>query len=207
MTPPSSPLEQVVVLTGSIGSGKSTAARYFADCGALILSADELAREVVKAGSPALSEICKRFGEGFLLPNKELDRKKLAAKVFSDPAAKKALEQITHPRIHELARTKFAELAKRGAPLLLYDCPLYFEAGLSERGFGPVVLVATEVPTAKKRALARGGLSAEEFDQRYSAQLPTEKKRELANYVIENNASPEELREKVLKLFETLRRR
>ena len=172
-------------LTGGIGSGKSTVAALFEARGVPMVNADALAREVVAKGSPALREIADIFGHSLLFPNGELDRARLAERVFADAAARHQLEAITHPRVRELAQARLAEIAARGEPLAGYDVPLLFERQL-EATYRPVVVVNAPEAISKARAAARDGVDAARIEQRQKAQLPLAEKVARADFVVEN---------------------
>ena len=199
--------QQVVALTGTIGSGKSTVCSMLRQKGAYIVSADDLARKSVESGSPALKQIQQVFGDSVILPDGTLDRQSMADKVFSDPQKRKELENITHPIIHELEIAAFSEALEKNFPLLVYDCPLFFEAHLERRGYCCTVLVAAPEEKCIARVMRRNGLSEEQARQRLSAQMSIQQKRKLADYVLENNGTLEELQTQVDALFETLRKR
>lgn len=194
-------LRRVVVLTGSIASGKTTASRLLAELGAFVVSADELARRVVEPGREELVRIRETFGDGVFDQSGALDRKALAAIIFADPTKRAELERITHPAIHRLAIEEFRRGLASGAPLIVYDCPLYYEAGLDERPFRNAVLIAAPTDVALARIRARDGLSEEEAQRRIDAQMNIDDKRRRADIVIENSGTVEELREKMQAVY------
>ncbi|HXG53697.1 MAG TPA: dephospho-CoA kinase [candidate division Zixibacteria bacterium] len=185
-----------VGLTGGIASGKSTVAAILRRLGAEVVDADAIAREVVRPGEPAWREIVDAFGREVLEPDGTLDRKKLREIVFSDPAARKRLEAITHPRIRELAQRRIEELERAGARLVVYEAPLFFETN-AHHWLRPVILVACDESTQRERLRARDRLSEEEIDRHLEAQMSLEEKRRLADYVIENTGSLADLERKV----------
>ena len=191
-------------LTGGIGSGKSRVAALLRDRGVPVVDADELAREAVAAGSAGLADVVAEFGPEVLAPDGSLDRKRLAALVFSDEAARKRLNALTHPRVRQLSAERFAELASQGVPLAGYDVPLLFEVGL-DATLRPVVLVAASEPNQLKRIMARDGLSEGEAHARIRAQLPLSEKRKRADHVLENDGSVAELAAQVDALLPKLR--
>lgn len=193
-------------ITGGIGSGKSRVAALLRERGVPIVDADELAREVVAPGSPGLAEIAEEFGAGVLAPDGTLDRKRLAALVFSNETARNRLNAITHPKVRALSRARFAELARQGASLAGYDVPLLFEAGL-EAALRPIVVVAASEATQVARVMARDGATEAEARARIAAQLPMAEKRQRADYVLENDGSLEALAEQVDRLVAELRAR
>lgn len=197
-------LASIVVLTGSFGSGKSSAAKCFAALGASVISADLLAREVVEPGTPALAELTANFGSDILDENGKLQRKKLAELVFKDEHKRKRLEAITHPRIHELALSRFAAEKAKHPPLIVYECPLFFESALDKKGFGAVIAVICEDSLAISRVMARDGLSKEAVLLRLKQQLPAKEKAARSDYVIHNDGTLAELEASVTSLYATL---
>jgi dephospho-CoA kinase len=183
-------------LTGGIASGKSTVAAILRRLGAAIINADELSREVVQPGQEAWKEIVDTFGPAILQEDKTLDRRKLRKIVFDNPEARKKLEAIIHPRVRALAERKISELAATGSSIIVYEVPLLFEAQI-HLWLRPVILVACDVETQKKRLLERDRLTEAEAQQHLDAQMSLEDKRKLADYVIENNGDLEELERQV----------
>ncbi len=173
-------------LTGGLASGKSLVAEHLRSRGVPIIDADALAREVVKPGSPGLEEIARQFPE--VVRGGELDRRGLAAIVFSDPERRARLEGITHPRIHALRDARLAELAAAGEPLAGYDVPLLFEKGL-DAALRPVVVVTAPDATRVARAMTRDGSTEAEVQARLAAQWPLADKVQRADYVIDNSGS------------------
>jgi dephospho-CoA kinase len=185
---------RVLGLTGGIGSGKSMVAQMFAQLGAAVIDADQLAREVVEPGQPALQEIAATFGPDVLLPDGRLDRPKLAAIIFADPAERARLDAITHPRIHE--RTEEEIKARRSGPgVLIVDIPLLYENDRTD-AVEKVIVVWVDPVTQLRRIRQRDGLSAESAHQRITAQMPLDSKRARADHVIDNsNGLPETQRQ------------
>lgn len=181
----------VFALTGGIGSGKSTVAARLRARGLPVVNADELAREVVEPGKPALAELARSFGPEILRSDGTLDRKALARKAFGDPAARARLEAITHPHIRALAKQRFDAIAARGEPLACYEVPLLFEAGL-EHQYSPIVVVSAGEALQVERAARRDQLDPEDVLARIRAQLPLSEKVERADYVIDNSAAVED---------------
>ena len=195
---------EVVVLTGSIGSGKSTVAGMLEQLGAVVVRADMLAREVVLPGTPALAEIVAEFGPDVLDESGELNRKKLAARVFASDSELLRLEEITHPRIRELSHGEFVRARAGGAPLIVYDCPLYFESGLEDAGFRCSVLVTATPEQCIARVMSRDGVDEQSVRARLAHQMSPEEKARLSTFVIENNSTLDELRGEVTELFKRL---
>jgi len=186
----------LVGLTGGIASGKSTVAAILRRLGAAIINADELSREVVQPEQEAWKEIIKTFGPDVLHEDKTLDRRKLRKIVFDNPEARKRLEAIIHPRVRALAERNISELAAAGSSVVVYEVPLLFEAQI-HLWLRPVILVACDIETQKQRLLERDHLTELEAQQHLDAQMSLAEKRKLADYVIENDGTLEELEQQV----------
>ncbi|MFZ5445777.1 MAG: dephospho-CoA kinase [Myxococcota bacterium] len=189
-------------LTGGIATGKSTVTAMFRALGLPVIDADQLAREVVEPGQPALAEIAARF-PGVLGADGRLDRKKLGERIFQDPAERAALNAITHPRIRELALTRTVELAATGAPVALYDAPLLIENRLHE-GMNGVILVWCPREVQLERLRARDGLTLEQAEARLASQLPIDDKRAFATWIIDNGGTLEATRAQVERISREL---
>lgn len=177
---------RLIGVTGGIATGKSTVDRMLTAHGATVIDADALAREVVRAGSPAFDEVVQRFGAGILQPDGELDRARLGAVVFADDDARHDLERITHPRIAALTEERVAAALATRTPLVAVDIPLLYEntrAGM----FEGVLLVYAPRDIQIERLRQRNGLDAAAALQRLAAQLPIDEKRERATWVIDNS--------------------
>lgn len=188
------PYQKVVVITGSLGSGKSTAAALLKEEGAEVVSADELAREAVRPGSSILQKIAAIFGTEMILPNLELDRKRMGKLVFSDPEKRKQLEKLVHPEVQRLAEERFQAALDRGIKSIIYDCPLYFESGLDNLGFAASILIAAPKDLCLERVMKRDDLTRAEAEARLSAQFSVEEKSKRASVVVWNDSSIEELK-------------
>ena len=190
---------RVLGLTGGIGSGKSMVAQIFARLGAVVIDADQLAREVVEPGQPALQEIATAFGRDVLLSDGRLDRSKLAGIIFADPAARARLDAITHPRIR--ARMDEEIKARRSGPgVLIVDIPLLYENARTH-SVERVIVVWVDPQTQLRRIRQRDGLSAEAARQRIAAQMPLDAKRARADHVIDNSGSREDTRRQVEAIY------
>jgi dephospho-CoA kinase len=183
-------------LTGGIATGKSTVARLIRDRGHDVIDADQLAREVVQIGTEANLEIARVFGPGALTSAGELDRKRIGEIVFSDRTKLALLEGIIHPRVRSLSLQKKAELAKRGCKVAFYDVPLLYEKTMTEL-FDRVVVVGCSERTQLARLVARDGFSPEEAKKRIAAQIPIASKIDLADDVIPNEGTLEDLAKEV----------
>ncbi|MFO0555478.1 MAG: dephospho-CoA kinase [Polyangiaceae bacterium] len=195
---------RVFGLTGGIASGKTTVARRFEERGVPVVYADELARQAVEPGSPGLAAIVDAFGDDVLAADGSLDRKKLGARVFNDESARKRLNSIVHPRVAALAMAAFAEHAARGTKLLCYEVPLLIENNLQD-AFRPVVLVAASEQNQLRRAADRDSLSEDDALARVRSQLPLADKLRVADFVIRNDGTRDELIAAVDALVERLR--
>jgi dephospho-CoA kinase len=187
---------KLVGLTGGIASGKSMVAAILRRLGAAIINADDLSREVVQPEQDAWKEIVDTFGADILQEDKTLDRRKLRKIVFDNPEARKRLEAIIHPRVRALAERNIRELAAAGSSVIVYEVPLLFEAQI-HLWLRPVILVACDIETQKQRLLERDHLTELEAQQHLDAQMSLEEKRKLADYVIENDGTLEELEQQV----------
>jgi len=195
---------KLVGLTGGIASGKSTVAEILKRQGAAIINADVLAREVVEPGHQAWTDIVNTFGIAVLQPDRTLDRQKLRAIIFDDAAARKKIESIIHPQVRALAEQRIREHAAAGYAVIVYEVPLLFEGNLQE-WLRPVILVACDVDTQRNRLQSRDNLSAAQAQKHIDAQMSLEAKRRLADYVIENNGSLEDLKRQVQAVLEKIK--
>jgi dephospho-CoA kinase len=195
---------KLIGLTGGIASGKTSAASILKRLGAAVVDADALAREVVEPDREAWREIVATFGADILQTDRSLDRQKLRAIIFSDPAARKTIEAIIHPRVRALAQKRIAEHAAAGDGIVVYEVPLLFEGNLHE-WLRPVILIACNVTVQKQRLQHRDGLDAAAAQKHIDAQMSLEDKRRLADYVIENDGTLEDLERKVRAVLEQIK--
>ncbi len=193
-----------VGLTGGIASGKSTVSAMLAALGAIVIDADKLAREVVAKGTPGLAQVVEAFGTGILTPEGELDRPKLGAIVFADPAEVAVLNAIVNP----LVRARSAELEAAAPPdaMVVHDIPLLAETGQSG-SFDAVIVVDAPVETQVERMLRDRGMTEADARARIAAQATREQRLAIATDVIENTGTTEDLRHQVTEVFDRLRRR
>jgi dephospho-CoA kinase len=189
----------LVALTGGIGSGKSLAGEYFSRLGAIVVDSDQLARDVIERGTPGFDEVLTRFGDD-ILTNGEIDRKKLGSIVFSNPAQLAELEAITHPRI----QAAFAEVVESAgeSDIVINQIPLLVETGGVDR-FDRVVVILSDLENRVKRLQARG-LTNQEINRRINVQVSDEERVEVADFIIENNGSAEDLLREVEETFNEL---
>jgi len=190
-------------LTGNIGSGKSTVGRMLAARGIPVVDADQVAREVVEPGRPALRDIASRFPDA-MRPDGSLDRKALAARVFADPQEREALNAIVHPRIAEEVATRMAEVAASGEKVAVYEAALIVENGL-QRNLDGLIVVTAPAEAQIDRLRRRDGMTEEEARARIAAQLPAAEKARQATVVLENAGSEAELAAMVDGLVDRLR--
>jgi dephospho-CoA kinase len=191
---------RVIGLTGGIASGKSTTARLLRDLGARIVDADQLARDVVMPGQPALAEIAGLFGPEAITPEGTLDRKRVGAIVFHDADKRRQLEAITHPRIGQLTQERLAGLAAEGLPVAIYEAALLVENG-SYRGLDGLIVTSCDEATQLARLAERDGLSEVEARARSAAQLPLADKVAVADWVIDTCGPIAETQKQVAKVW------
>ena len=187
-----------VGLTGGVASGKSTVAAMLADLGALVIDADELAREVVAKGTPGLDAVVKEFGEQLLGPDGELDRPAMGRVVFNDEQARKRLEAIVHPLVSERI-VQLEEEAPEDA-VVVHDIPLLAESGRAET-FDAVIVVDAPSEVQLDRMTGDRGWTREEAESRIAAQATREERRAIATHVIENTGTREDLRTRVAEVY------
>lgn len=190
-----------IALTGGIGSGKSTVCDIFRERGATVVSADQVARDLVQSGSESLAEIVSEFGEDILDDQGQLNRQKLREIIFTDPAAKQRLEEILHPKI---MANMHAQLATIEAPYAILEIPLLVESGLVD-GIDRVLLVACDPALQIKRTMGRDQVSAKHVEKILHSQADHEQRLAIADDVIMNNKDIEDLVEQVKTLDEKYR--
>ncbi|GAU68361.1 dephospho-CoA kinase [Streptomyces sp. NBRC 110611] len=191
-----------VGLTGGVGAGKSEVSRLLASYGAVIVDADEIAREVVEPGTPGLAAVVEEFGDGVLTPEGTLDRPKLGAVVFADPEKLKALNAIVHP----LVGARSAELEAAAGPdaVVVHDVPLLAENGLAPL-YELVIVVDAAPQTQLDRLVRLRGMAEDEAKARMAAQATREQRLAVADLVIDNDGPLEDLEPQVRAVWERLR--
>ena len=192
-----------VGLTGGIASGKSTVDRMLRDRDYMVFDADAIAHELLEPGQPARDAVLLEFGQGILGAGGAIDRGKLGAIVFADPARRAVLNGILHPRIRDISEDWFSRLEGSGGPSIAFeDAALILEAGLGKH-FDRVVVCWCR-PEQQIERLQERGLSIEEAHQRIAAQMPIDEKRRLADHVIDCSGSLDETERQVAALLAKL---
>lgn len=190
-----------VGLTGGIGSGKSSVAKGLQAKGITIVDADQIAREVVEPGEVALSEISDTFGPSLLQADGTLDRNQLKQRIFSDPSAKKQLENILHPRIRQRILERVNNV--NNTPYVVADIPLLVESNYPEH-FDRVIVVDCTEAQQIERVKARDNMSDEQIQRIMSSQATREQRLAVATDVIDNTGDLNSLEMQIEKLHETL---
>jgi dephospho-CoA kinase len=195
----------LVGLTGGVATGKSTVAKMFKQCGAAVINADLLARQVVEPGKPAWRAIVKLFGKTVLNQDRSLDRQALGSIIFHNPKKRRQLERIIHPRVaREQARLTKAITRKDPNAVVIYEVPLLFEAGVDKR-VDKIIVVTADRNIQIARLKKRNGLSRAEAIRRIRSQMPLEKKTQQADHLLNGTLPRPSLRRQVGQLFRSLR--
>ena len=195
-----------VGLTGGIATGKSVVAEVFREAGAFVQDADSVGHELMQPGTPAHAEIVAAFGEGVLAPDGRIDRKRLGARIFANPAQRSQLNAILHPRIlAEAARRAGRYLHEHPGGIAVTQAALLFEAGAAPH-FDRIVLTECDARTQKARLMARDGLAEAEAARRIAAQGVAAERKQLAHFVIDTSGTIEETRRRARQAFDALRR-
>ena len=192
----------LVGLTGGIGTGKSTVARMLEKRGAIVFDADVLARQAVAPGTHGFDQVVERFGPNVLAPGGGLDREALASIVFSDPAARRDLEGIVHPEV----RRMFAEGCEEyrdSDRVVVFSAPLLVETGM-HTAFDRLIVVSAPVATQIERLMRDRGMAERDVQARIAAQLPLEAKAEVADILLDNEGTLEDLERRVERLWRDL---
>ena len=198
----------VLGLSGGIGTGKSTVARFLAELGATVIDADSIVHELQAPGAPLLDEIADAFGAEIIDADGALDRAALADVVFRDPDAQARLAGIVHPKVAAVMSERMVRAQAAGAALIVLDIPLLFEGrktrsdGASALPLDATVLVYAPEPLQIERQMERDGCDREKALRRIRAQLPIEDKKALADVVLDNSGSIEETERQARELFE-----
>ena len=189
-------MSYILGLTGSIATGKSTVAKLFLSAGIPVVDADLGARAVVLPGAPGLADIIEHFGEAYLLSDGTLDRKRLGALIFSDREKRKELDVLLKERISDWIQAEKERYISEGHKLIVLDIPLLYEGGY-EDSCDAVMVVYVPEELQVQRLMSRNHLDADEAARRMQSQLSIEKKKELADFVIDNSGTIEETKKQV----------
>lgn len=194
----------LVGLTGGLGAGKSTVAAMLADRGAIVVDADELARDAIAPGTPGEARVLEAFGS-HIAGARSIDRDALAAEIFADEDKRRTLESIVHPEVFRL----LAETVDRNRgtdAVVLFDAPLIFETGFDE-ACDVVVVVSAPVEEQVKRASRERGMGEDEARARIAAQIPAGEREDRADIVIRNDGDLDALSSRVDDLWRRLQER
>lgn len=192
-------MTKVLGLTGGIASGKSTVSEYFKTFEIPIIDADKVAHDVMRAGQPVVRDIAETFGEEIILPNGEIDRKKLGQIVFKDSDKRKQLDNLVRAEIRDEIDRRIKVLMNEKKPLIILDIPLLFEAGY-EKMVDEVMVVYVDTATQKERLLKRNtDLTSEDATNRIQSQMPLKDKAKKADVVIDNQGTIDATRKQVEK--------
>ena len=190
-----------VALTGGIATGKSYVLARLKERGVPVIDADDVVHEMLASHTPAADAIAAQLGSEFLKPDGSVDRAKVAAKVFSEPSARRQVEAIIHPFVYETIRKWFDALAGR---MGVASIPLLLETN-HQQDFDAVVVTVCPPELQLQRLLRREGMSEQEAKQRMAAQIPAEEKARRGNFVISTSGSKAETDRQVVELLESLR--
>ncbi|WP_077798728.1 dephospho-CoA kinase [Streptomyces sp. JHA26] len=193
-----------VGLTGGIGAGKSEVSRLLVECGAVLIDADRIAREVVAPGTPGLAAVVEAFGEDVLAGDGGLDRPRLGSIVFADPEKLAALNAIVHPLVG--ARSRELEQSAPEDAVVVHDVPLLTENGLAPL-YDVVIVVDADPATQLDRLVRLRGMTEQDARARMAAQATRGQRREIADIVVDNDVPLEELRHRVEEVWAELTRR
>jgi dephospho-CoA kinase len=195
---------QLIGLTGGIASGKSVVAARLAEHGAVVVDADQVAREVVERGTPALARIAEEFGDGVIASDGSLDRAALGALIFSSPEKRAALNAITHPAVGIRSHELFAAAAAADPDaIVVYDVPLLIEAGRTEE-FDLIVVVNASTETRLNRMVELRGMTRDEAMHRINSQATNTERLAVADVVIDSNGTVEQTLEQADALWAKL---
>jgi dephospho-CoA kinase len=191
-------------LTGSSGSGKTTACNMLAEKGCKIISADQIAREIMEKDEIGYLRTIAEFGTDILGPDKSIDRKKLHKIIFNDPKKLAQLESILHPIIRKQSEERIKEGLTNQKKIIIYETPLLYEKKLDSLPFKKIIYIRADEERLLERITNRDKISKVEAKKRLGAQLPDHEKKEKADIIIDNDGSLESFAEKISDLFNEL---
>ena len=191
-------------LTGGLGSGKSTASKFFKSLGAFILDADNSAKNLIETNKEVKEELIKEFGTDIMNANSSIDKKKLARVAFQDEDHQQRLNYVVHPHIHNAIDKSYKEiLDQNNHKLFIVDAALIYESGYDAH-LDYVIVITAQLKHRMERALNRNTLTREEILKRIDFQWPEEDKISLADFVIHNDGTESDLNNQIIELFEKL---
>jgi len=195
----------IVGLTGGAATGKTAVSQVLREEGAYIIDADQIARELVQPYKPAWNEIVRAFGKEILQEDRSIHRKELADKVFADPDQRKVLNRILHPRIKEEIARRAREIGQKDPEaVVVIDAPLLVELGMHHDVDRLIVVTSTQTQQIE-RLKKRDGRSTEEALGLLSSQMPVQEKAKLADFVVRNEGSLEEMKKRAKEVFKELK--
>lgn len=195
------PTLKVYGLTGGIASGKSLAARYFAEAGIPVVDADTEAKNLLQPGTEVFQLVVEAFGTGVLTDTGQIDRDRLAAIVFNDKQALSLLNGWVHPRVYGIISDRLKHLAAAGHRVAIVEAALLGENGMLPPGFDGLILVSAPEEIRLQRLIACRGMNADAARARIAAQTDPEAKRAISCAVLDNGGSPEQLRDQVMRII------
>jgi len=194
---------RVIGLTGGIGSGKSTVSQVLAEMGAMVIDADTVGHQAYQPGTETWKDVVAAFGEGVVAADGSIDRKKLGAIVFGETGALERLNWIVHPRMYDMMAEQIEEYRRQGVKVVVLDAAILIEANWTPLVDEVWLTVASE-STVVQRVKERTGLPEEQIRSRIRSQLSNEERKKHASVVINNDGSLDELRAKVVELWDRL---
>ncbi len=196
-------MTKVIGLTGGIGSGKSTVSQLLAELGAVIIDADKVGHEAFKPDTRAWHEVVSAFGKQIVAPSGEIDRKRLGAIVFSDPASLSRLNQIVHPVMYDMMKARIEEYRRQGVGVVVLEAAILIEANWRSLVDEVWMTVASEA-TVLERLKKQRGLGEEQTLARIRSQLSTDERIKYADVIINNDGNLDVVKAKVKELWERL---
>jgi dephospho-CoA kinase len=192
----------IIGLTGSIATGKSESAKYFARLGAYVIDADEISHKLTAKGMPLVKEITKEFGRDILQKDGALNRRRLGDIIFNDYEKKLKLEKIIHARIIAAINVIASKKIKKYDVVI--NAPLLFEVGL-DRICDKIVVIYAAPEVQRARLKSRDGLTDEQIDKRIKSQMPLDQKMKMADFVLDNSSTKTALKKNIASLYKTLK--